>query len=223
MNKHECIDKKIIAILGGTFDPIHNGHIETAKETAKWLNVEQLLLLPAHLPPHKNSTTASALHRENMVKIVCQQHSLFQLDNRELKRDTSSYTVTSLQEIKLAQPESIIFFIIGMDSLLTFTTWHQWQTILSLCHIVVNVRPGYPLNSINTATQEILNKHQIKSINEIIQQDAGGIILHKNQSFNISSSEIRQQLNDNNLEDNVLSSAVHQYIIQEKIYQKITS
>jgi len=209
--------------MGGTFDPIHNGHVETAKETAKWLNVEQLLLLPAHIPPHKDSTTASASHREKMVKIICQQQPLFQLDSRELKRQSSSYTVTSLQEIKQEQPNSKLFFIIGMDSLLNFTTWHQWQTIISLCHLIVNVRPGYPLNLINTATQKLLEKHQVTDINEIDQQDAGGIILHKNQSFDISSSEIRQQLYDNDLMKNLISDSVHEYIIQEKLYQKITS
>ncbi|NQZ24199.1 MAG: nicotinate-nucleotide adenylyltransferase [Colwellia sp.] len=222
-HKKECADRNIIAIMGGTFDPIHRGHIETAKETAKWLNVDQLTLLPAHIPPHKDSTTASALHREKMVELVCQQQPLFHLDNRELKRDSSSYTVTSLQEIKQEQPKSKIFFIIGMDSLLNFTTWHQWQTIISLCHLVVNVRPGYPLNQINTATQELLNNHQINNINEIVQRDAGGIILHKNQSFDISSSEIRQQFYDGYLKENILTKTVHQYIIQEKLYQKITS
>jgi nicotinate-nucleotide adenylyltransferase len=215
--------KKIIVIMGGTFDPIHNGHIETAKETAQWLNVDQLFLLPAHIPPHKSSTTASALHRENMVKIICQQQSLFQLDNRELKRQSSSYTVTSLLEIKQEQPDSKIFFIIGMDSLLNFTAWHQWQNILSLCHLVVNIRPGYPLNQINTATQELLKNHQISYLNEIAQQDSGGIILHKNQLFDVSSSEIREQLSKNTLSTNFLPTAVHQYIIEEKLYQKITS
>jgi nicotinate-nucleotide adenylyltransferase len=215
--------KNKVAIMGGTFDPIHNGHIETAKETAQWLNVGQLFLLPAHIPPHKNSTTASALHRENMVKIICHQQPLFQLDNRELKRQTSSYTVTSLLEIKQEQPNSTIFFIIGMDSLLNFTTWHQWQEILLLCHLVVNVRPGYPLNQINTATRKLLKNHQISHLNEIVQQDAGGIILHKNQSFDISSSEIREQLSNKTLRTNLLPAAIHQYIIEEKLYQKITS
>ena len=96
-------------------------------------------------------------------------------------------------------------------------------TIISLCHLVVNVRPGYPLNQINTATQELLKNHQINNINEIVQQDAGGIILHKNQSFDISSSEIRQQLYDGNLKENIITNTVHQYIIEEKLYQKITS
>ena len=102
--------------MGGTFDPIHNGHIETARETAKWLNVGKLFLLPAHIPPHKSSTSANALHRETMVRIICQKYPLFQLDNRELKRQTSSYTVTSLQEIKQEQPESIVFFVRQLPS-----------------------------------------------------------------------------------------------------------
>jgi nicotinate-nucleotide adenylyltransferase len=225
MNSDKPIQQKTksIAIMGGTFDPIHKGHIETAKETAKWLNVDQLLLLPAHIPPHKTSTEANVFHRENMVRIVCQQQPLFQLDNRELKRQTSSYTVTSLQEIKQEQPNSTIFFIIGMDSLLNFTTWHQWQTILSLCHLVVNIRPGYPLKQINAATQELLNAHQKHHIDRITQQDAGGIILHKNQTFDISSSDIREQLFNDTLRTNLLTTEVHQYIIEEKLYQKITS
>ncbi|MBA6337798.1 MULTISPECIES: nicotinate-nucleotide adenylyltransferase [unclassified Colwellia] len=212
--------KKNIAIMGGTFDPIHNGHIETAKETAAWLNVEQLFFLPAHLPPHKNTTTASAMHRTAMVNLVCQQQPLFKLDNRELKRHSASYTVTSLREIKQEQPNSRVFFIIGMDSFLNFTLWHQWQTILSLCHIVVNIRPGYQLNQINTATQELLKNHQIDDLAEIKQQDAGGIIFHQNQSLNISSSEIRQQLLSNNKHNNHLTECVHHYIIEKKLYQK---
>lgn len=212
--------KKNIAIMGGTFDPIHNGHIETAKETAAWLNVEQLFFLPAHLPPHKNTTTANAKHRTAMVNLVCQEQPLFQLDNRELKRHSASYTVTSLREIKQEQPNSRIFFIIGMDSFLNFTLWHQWQTILSLCHIVVNIRPGYQLNQINTATQQLLKSHQIDDLAEIKQQDAGGIIFHQNQSLNISSSEIRQQLLSNKKQNNHLTECVHHYIIEKKLYQK---
>ncbi|MBA6403146.1 nicotinate (nicotinamide) nucleotide adenylyltransferase, partial [Colwellia sp. BRX10-5] len=155
-----------------------------------------------------------------MVNLVCQQQPLFKLDNRELKRHSASYTVTSLREIKQEQPNSRVFFIIGMDSFLNFTLWHQWQTILSLCHIVVNIRPGYQLNQINTATQELLKNHQIDDLAEIKQQDAGGIIFHQNQSLNISSSEIRQQLLSNNKHNNHLTECVHHYIIEKKLYQK---
>jgi nicotinate-nucleotide adenylyltransferase len=212
--------KKNIVIMGGTFDPIHNGHIETARETAIWLNVDKLFLLPAHIPPHKNSTTANALHRETMVRIVCQQNPLFQLDNRELKRQSSSYTVTSLQEIKQEQPDSTIFFIIGMDSLLNFTTWHQWKKILTLCHIVVNIRPGYELNEINMATKQLLQTHQIQDLKEIKQQETGKIIFHQNQSLNISSSEIRQHLLENKYNNKQLPKCIHNYIIQENLYQE---
>jgi nicotinate-nucleotide adenylyltransferase len=219
-DKPHPANKKVIAIMGGTFDPIHNGHIETAKETAAWLKVTQLLLLPAHIPPHKNTTTASAMHREEMVRLVCQEQPLFQLDNRELKRHTSSYTVTSLQEIKQEQPNSRIFFIIGMDSLLSFTTWHQWQTILSLCHIVVNIRPGYQLAKVNSATQKLLKLHQISDLKALNAQDCGGIIFHQNQTFNISSSEIRTQLHHKNVKKNSLTKSVSQYIQQENLYLK---
>ena len=212
--------KKNIVIMGGTFDPIHNGHIETARETAIWLNVDKLFLLPAHIPPHKNSTTANALHRETMVSIICQQYPLFQLDNRELKRQTSSYTVTSLQEIKQEKPESTIFFIIGMDSLLSFTTWHQWEKILTLCHIVVNIRPGYELNQINMATKQLLQAHQIQDLKEIKQHETGKIIFHQNQSLNISSSEIRQHLLENKYNNKQLPKCIHNYIIQENLYQE---
>jgi nicotinate-nucleotide adenylyltransferase len=219
-NKPLPLGKKDIAIMGGTFDPIHKGHIETAKETAAWLDVEQLLLLPAHIPPHKNTTSVSAQHREAMVKIICHQQPLFQLDNRELIRNTASYTVTSLQEIKQEQPESRVFFIVGMDSLLNFTCWYQWQTILSLSHLVVNIRPGYQLNQINTETQQLLQNHQINDLNELKQKDAGGIIFHQNQSLDISSSEIRQRLLTNKFDKNHLAESVHHYIIQENLYQK---
>jgi nicotinate-nucleotide adenylyltransferase len=219
-DKPLSIEKKDIAIMGGTFDPIHNGHIETAKETAAWLNVEQLLFLPAHIPPHKSTTSASAQHREAMVKLICRQHPLFQLDNRELKRNTASYTVTSLQEIKQEQPESRVFFIIGMDSLLNFTCWHQWQTILSLSHLVVNIRPGYQLKQINNETQKLLHNHQINDLSELKQKDAGGVIFHQNQSLDISSSEIRHQLLNNKFDKNHLAESVHHYNIQENLYQK---
>ena len=159
-----------------------------------------------------------------MVKLVCQQQALFQLDNRELKRHSSSYTVTSLQEIKQEHPHSQIFFIIGMDSLLNFTTWHQWQTILSLCHLVVNIRPGYQLSQTNSATQQLLKHHQINDLNEINQQDAGGIIFHQNQTLDISSSEIRslllsnQAMKQERLKD-LLPSTVLNYIAQQRLYK----
>jgi nicotinate-nucleotide adenylyltransferase len=212
--------KKKIAIMGGTFDPIHNGHIETAKETAQWLGVEELFLLPAHIPPHKNTTAANADHREAMVKLICQQQPLFKLDGRELNRHSASYTVTSLREIKKEHPESNVFFIIGMDSLLNFTCWHQWQTILSLCNIVVNIRPGYEISQINTTTQQLLENHQIHDLNEIMKKEAGGIIFHQNQSLNISSSEIRKQLLGNKFPSNHLPNCIQNYIIEKKLYQK---
>ena len=147
---------KRIAILGGTFDPIHHGHLKPAQQVANWLKLEKLVLLPAHIPPHKNGTYANASQRKAMVELVCEHDKLFHIDSRELTRTSPSYTVETLKEIKSENPHSQLFFIIGMDSLLNFTSWHQWQEILMLCHLVVNNRPQYEFASINIQTKNLL-------------------------------------------------------------------
>ena len=152
---------KTIALLGGTFDPIHNGHLIPAKHVAQWLGLEQIRLMPAHIPPHKSLVTASAAQRVDMVKLASESEPLFMCDERELNRSEHSYTVDTLNEIKNEQPNSVLFFIIGMDSLLTFTQWKNWQEILTLCHLVVNCRPNYPLENLNDETQSLIKNYGV--------------------------------------------------------------
>ncbi len=147
--------KDTIGILGGTFDPIHYGHLKPAKQTADWLGLEQLILLPAHIPAHKQNTFATTQQRVDMVKLVCDADALFTLDARETLKNSTSYTIDTLIEINEEHPNSIIYFLMGLDSLLSFHQWHRWQDILSLCHLVVNARPRYDLTSLGTATQEL--------------------------------------------------------------------
>jgi len=211
-----------IGILGGTFDPIHFGHINPAINAAKWLKLSQLTLLPAHIPPHKNQTTASALHRKAMVSLVCDGSPLFKLDDRELLRNSPSYTVETLKEIKKEQPQSQLFFIIGMDSLLSFTSWHQWREILSNCHLVVNARPEHSLESANDETRMLLEQFLVKNIEEIGDKPAGNIIIREHGNWSISSTQIRAKLssqskNKQNISD-FLPESVKNYIQQQKLY-----
>ncbi|MDC1255984.1 nicotinate-nucleotide adenylyltransferase [bacterium] len=208
-----------IGILGGTFDPIHIGHINPAKQVAKWLNLDKLTLLPVHIPPHKSSTNANALQRKHMVNLVCQNDALFELDARELSRQTPSFTVETLQEIKRDNPSSQIFFIIGMDSLLSFTSWHQWQEILTLCHLVVNTRPAYDLDSTNAETDNLLKKHRATDLKEINECESGRIFIHGNQHWNVSSTELRAQLKNSKNTNNLIPALVMKYIQQEQLYR----
>ncbi|WP_206484585.1 nicotinate-nucleotide adenylyltransferase [Thalassotalea sp. G2M2-11] len=207
-----------IGILGGTFDPIHHGHIFPAIETAQWLGLECLHLVPAHIPPHKHNTTANAQQRKAMVELVCQQFPILKLDTRELARTKASYTVDTLTELKQEQPHSQLFFVMGMDSLLSFTTWHQWQTILELCHIVVNVRPGYQPVDLHTPSMKELSAHFVETLAQLHHLTSGKIIFHQQQALDISSTEIRDEISKNIFDNNKLPSNIISYIKQQQLY-----
>ena len=208
-----------IGIFGGTFDPIHFGHIHTAKQTAQWLNLDKLLILPSHIPPHKNKTLATAQQRLAMVDLVCQKDPTFILDKRELNKSSPSYTVETLQEIKNEYAQTQLFFIVGMDSLLTFKTWHKYQEILSLCHLVVNSRPNYHVDKNNTELTQLLASHQINHPNKLKKKSAGCILLHDSKDWYISSTEIREKIKNNHNCSELLPVDVLSYINKEQLYR----
>lgn len=139
-------DNRILALYGGTFDPIHQAHINTVKAMASEAGLEQVILLPNNVPPHRPQPKADAKQRLMMAQLAVSGDPLFLVDDRELRRDALSYTVETLRqyraEIGSRRP---LAFIIGQDSLLTIDTWHEWDKILTLCHILVCKRPGYSL------------------------------------------------------------------------------
>ncbi|MGB1262918.1 MAG: nicotinate-nucleotide adenylyltransferase [Cognaticolwellia sp.] len=208
-----------IALFGGTFDPIHLGHILPAQATAKWLGVEQLQLIPAHIPPHKAGTHASAKQRAEMVSLVCDTQTMFTLDNRELLRESHSYTVDTLREIKTDYPNATLYFIIGMDSLLAFTTWHAWQDILTLCNLVVNIRPGYPHAALTETLSAELTPHLVDNIQQLQRQQSGQIILHNSTAYDISSTKIRAKIKAGQNYRQYLPEPVYQYIEQHQLYR----
>jgi nicotinate-nucleotide adenylyltransferase len=218
-----------VALLGGTFDPIHNGHILTAQQTAKWLGINQVQLIPAHIPPHKEATHASAQQRAEMVNLVCNDNPTFALDTRELKRHSASFTVETLQELVAENPNTVFFFIMGMDSILSFSQWHQWQKILTLCHIVVNVRPGYHHNFSNSllspklesesSLDPLLIPYIIHHRAELYQHPFGKIIFHDCTPYNISSTDLREQIRSEQPYQKHLPVQVYQYIKTQNLYR----
>jgi len=216
-----------IGILGGTFDPVHLGHTLPAKVVAKHLSLDKVLLIPASIPPHKAPPNISAKQRVEMVKLACEAEPLFSCDDRELNRNGHSYTVDTLIELSQSHPNTRLYFILGLDSLLTFTTWHKYQEILSLCHIVVNTRPNYQLNTLNQATKSLLDKHQITNANSLKTSTSGGILLLPNSlpsydnqlNINISSSEIRQRLINGQSCQNLLAPSVFDFINKNELYR----
>lgn len=220
-----------IGILGGTFNPIHLGHTLPAKAVATYLSLDKVLLIPANIPPHKNTPNISATQRAAMVKLACDDDPLFVCDERELSRQGYSYTVDTLKELTLSYPNARLYFIMGLDSLHTFTSWHKYKEILSLCHLVVNTRPNYQLSTINQATQLLLKQHRVDDINTLRNMNSGGIFLLPNNlttkvtteenqlNIDISSSEIRQGLPLQQNYNHLLSPKVLAFIDKNQLYR----
>jgi len=217
----QCIDK--IGVFGGTFDPVHIGHTQSAEAVAQELNLKKVLFIPAHIPPHKSdmtsAPTASAEQRSIMVELACKENRLFDCDKRELQRQQHSYTVDTLIELKQEFPDQSLCFIIGMDSLHTFTRWHRYQEILTLCNLVVNRRPNYKLSQMNEATKKLLLKHQIHNINELNNTNNGAIFFAKPLNIDISSTQIRYNLQRNKPCQSQVFPSVLDFINKNKLYR----
>lgn len=207
--------KQLLGIFGGTFDPIHQGHLACARYVLTHCQLESLRLMPCHLPPHRASPGVSSVERANMVELAIANEPQLQLEPLELNRDTPSYTVDSLAILKQQDPNRILAFIIGMDSLQYFKKWHNWQTILQLAHLIVCRRPGY---SCDQGDAPSLLRDYGGTLQQLHSQDAGVILLLDNPDFTQSATFVRQQLSTNPEIQAMLPPKVLQYIRRQRLY-----
>ena len=207
---------KRIGILGGTFDPIHYGHIRPALEVKQALKLDKIWLMPNHIPPHKHRAVTSSEHRLNMVKLVCDEYSDFELCDIEIQRDTPSYTVTTLQALAQRYPDIHFTFLMGMDSLLSLTKWYQWQKLFQHCDIAVSHRPGYQMPS-RCEVAAIYQQH-LANVDQATQARKGRIFDIEIQPQNISSTDIRQAMNSKQSNNVVMLDSVAAYIDQHELY-----
>ncbi|MBU1005964.1 MAG: nicotinate-nucleotide adenylyltransferase [Candidatus Omnitrophica bacterium] len=133
-----------IGILGGTFDPVHNGHLYMACEVLKRLRLDKVILMPAYHPPHKKNTgITSARHRYNMLKLAVKGSKEFKVSDIEIKRKGRSYSIRTLKQLRERYgAEAKLFFIAGSDALKDIDTWRDLKGILGLCSFVIVKRPG---------------------------------------------------------------------------------
>ncbi|MBR9729442.1 nicotinate-nucleotide adenylyltransferase [Shewanella intestini] len=201
-----------IGILGGTFDPIHIGHIQPALDAYQQLQLDNVWLMPNHIPPHKSQTSVSTEHRLNMVKQVCQQFQAFELCDIEATRNAPSYSVTTLKLLKQKYPQHTFYFIMGMDSFINLPSWYNWQSLFNYCHIALCARPGWQLPA-DSCMQQQLNQR-----NQHDNQQTGQIHRIKSQLLAISSTEIRARIQHRNSTDAMLMPYTAQYIQQHQLY-----
>ena len=210
--------RKRIGIFGGTFDPIHIGHLRMALEIKQQLQLDEMRLLPCYLPPHRPTPGASASQRVEMLEIALQGCTELRVDQRELQRDKPSYTYDTLCDLRAELGEQAsICLCMGMDSFATIDSWHNWQQLLPLAHIVVVARPGWFLPE-SGAVADLLNLHR-QDIDAVAQQAAGAVVLLEQRLLPISATDIRAQIHAGNSPQFLVPDAVWNYIRSNTLYQ----
>ena len=180
-----------IGIFGGTFDPIHFGHLRTAFELLQALRLSEMRFMPAGNPPHRETTVATAEQRLAMVTAATQGQAGFVVDDREIRREGLSYSVDTMRTLRADFPDRPLCLIVGMDAFLSLPKWHQWRDLLELAHLVVAHRPGWRAPSMGPLG-ELLVDRGTGRIGDLHETRAGCIYIHAVTQLEISSTEVRK-------------------------------
>ena len=186
----------VIGLLGGTFNPIHFGHLRMAQELAESLSLDEVRFIPSANPPHKPAPAVSAEHRAEMVKLGITNNPVFKFDDRELHRVGASYTVDTLQSLRdeLGDKVSLILFM-GSDAFTQFHTWHRWQDIITLCHIALVQRPlAAKTEPLPKVLDTFLHNHYTENADDLREISAGYVTMQAITALDISSTAIRNGL-----------------------------
>ena len=151
---------RLIGIFGGTFDPIHLGHIHFANTIYKLCDLQKILLVPCNKSPLRTQPIASAQDRFNMLKLACQNFPHMSVEDYEILRPETSYTVNTLKHLKQKYSSSPLALIMGIDAFNSFDKWHKWEEILELSHLIIADRPGFKQDTSEKITK-ILEEKQI--------------------------------------------------------------
>lgn len=182
-----------IGLFGGTFDPIHYGHLRTAFELWQALKLAEVRFLPTGSPPHRHETYASAELRLAMVQAAVADQSAFIVDDREVRRTGLSYSVDTVTELRNENPDRSLCLLLGMDAFLGLPNWHRWRELLELTHVVVAHRPGWKAPT-SGPLGEVMVDRGTGSIRDLHDQKSGRIYVHAVTQLEISSTELRQNL-----------------------------
>jgi nicotinate-nucleotide adenylyltransferase len=213
----------MIGVFGGTFDPIHYGHLRPAHEVCKALEFCELRFITAAVPPHRLVPIASPAQRLDMVRCALEDYPEFVVDDRELRRsesdDRSSYTVDTLGSLKADYQSKTLCLLVGVDAFLSLDTWHRWREILELAHLVVMQRPGWTAHADRDGLPVWAKDRLCESASALAQQQAGLVRFQPVTPVDISASHIRSQLAQGKSVDKLLPVAVRNYIERNHLYQ----
>jgi len=210
--------EKPIGILGGTFDPVHHGHLRLALECLEQADLAEVDMVPLHIPPHRISPVATPEQRREMLRLALEGAPGLKLDDCELQRGGVSYTVDTLAHMRQRYGNRPLCLIMGMDAFARLDTWHQWPLLLTHAHIIVVQRPGNEAVIDNPEIASLYAKASVKS-HEELHSSPGGRILNINiPMLDISATRLRDMLAQGRDIHFLLPPAVLAFIRQHHLY-----
>jgi len=207
-------------LLGGTFDPIHYGHLRALEEVREALGMGAATLVPAGHPPHRKSPWAPAEHRLAMTRIAAQEAPGLDVLAYEVEHDGPSYTVDTLRHLRETNPEGFFAMVIGMDAFLRFDTWREWEQILDLTHLIVIGRPGWPMAELPEVLRQVLYQRRVEELAQLQTLPGGRIAFHTVTALEISATQIRSLLAGGRSARFLLPDTVLDYIAQHRLYHE---
>ena len=211
-------DAMTTGLLGGTFDPLHNGHLRLAIECLESVALRQVRLVPVHLPPHRDAPVASPDQRLDMVRLAVNGIPGLVADAAEVQRGGVSYTIDTLRALRGSPGREPMALIIGMDAFAMLNTWRQWTELLDLVHIIVVHRPGADATAFDPEIRNILEQRRVHTATELGSQPAGNVHLAKLPLLDISATGIRSRLARGRNVSGLVPDPVLQYIHRHSLY-----
>jgi len=222
------VQRKRIAIYGGTFDPVHAGHVEIARSVSQLFEIDEFLFVPARVAPHKQGAqVSSAIARYAMLILTTQGDPRLCISTFELEGPATQYTVETLRQFRSQFDELVdLFFVMGADSWAEITSWREWETVLGLVNHIVVTRPGYAFSADHVSPEVAVRiadvrGHSHESVSLMVESGSLKIFVTDAVMQDVSATEVRRAARENRVDDlkNLTTPAVAEYITKYRLYR----
>jgi nicotinate-nucleotide adenylyltransferase len=207
-----------LGVLGGTFDPIHVGHLRLALETLEQLSLEQVAFVPCREPPHRAAPSRPVEFRLELVRAAIAAEPRFCVDERELERPGPSYTIDTLVELRGEEPQRPLCLLLGMDAFLGLPTWHRWTELSDYAHIVVAHRPGWVPPG-DGVLGELLAARRTADVTGLHEQPSGRVVIVPITQLEISATALRRGLADGRDPRYLVPDAIRERLLAADVYR----
>jgi nicotinate-nucleotide adenylyltransferase len=217
MNDKQRSGTEPLALFGGTFDPVHYGHLRCADEAREMLRLETLYLLPAGTPVHRRNPGASARQRLDMLRLALNEFPHLEIDEREIRRQGPSFMVDTLQELRTEFPERPLLLLVGQDAVNLLHTWSRWQQLLELTHLVILTRPGTSAQY-RDDVRTLIESRTATDLQQLSASEAGSVYHLAVTAIDVSATSIKRIIGTGRSPGPMLPAAVLDYIDDNGLY-----